>query len=49
MNQNELMIMKKLSQLNCDGFPKVYSSGFVKNFPYIVLEKLGISLKDLLL
>ena len=31
-----------------DGFPKVFTSGIKKEQPYIVLEKLGISLKDIL-
>jgi hypothetical protein len=48
MNQNEFLIMNKLSQNNIEGFPKVYSSGFIKNQPYIVQEKLGISLRDIL-
>ena len=30
------------------GFPKVISKGILKNQPYIILEKLGHSLKDIL-
>lgn len=48
MNDNEFEIMKDLSDKNLSGFPKVFTSGFVDNQPYIVLEKLGLSIKDIL-
>lgn len=48
MNDNEFEIMKHMSDLNLPGFPKVYSSGKVQNQPYIVLERLGLSIKDIL-
>jgi hypothetical protein len=40
--------MKDLSDKNLSGFPKVFTSGMVDNQPYIVLEKLGLSIKDIL-
>jgi hypothetical protein len=40
--------MKDCSDKNLKGFPKVYSSGTIKGYPYIVLEKLGLSIKDIL-
>jgi serine/threonine protein kinase len=48
MNDNEFKIMKHLSDLQLKGFPKVISSGEVQGQPYIVLEKLGLSIKDIL-
>lgn len=48
MNDNEFEIMKHLSDLKLQGFPKVYSSGQVQNQPYIILERLGLSVKDIL-
>ena len=48
MNSNEFDIMKDLSDNNFSGFPKVFSSGHVQDQPYIVQEKLGLSIKDIL-
>lgn len=48
MNDNEFEIMKHLSDKKIQGFPQVYSSGIVEGQPYIVLEKLGMSIKDIL-
>ena len=36
MNNNEFDIMKELSDNNLSGFPKVFSSGYVQDQPYIV-------------
>lgn len=46
INDHEFKIMKDISGV--DGFPRVMSSGMVKNMPYIILEKLGLSLKDIM-
>lgn len=48
MNDNEYEISKMISDLNMEGFPKVYSQGLIQNQPYIIMEKLGLSLKDIL-
>ena len=48
MNQNEFLIMKHMSDKNISGFPKVYSQGLIQSQPYIVQEKLGLSIKDIL-
>ena len=49
MNDNEFKIAKHMSDLNLKGFPKVFSAGFVSNDqPYIIMELLGLSLKDIL-
>lgn len=49
MNDNEFKIMKHMSDSNFPGFPKVYSSGLVSdNQPYIIQERLGLSIKDIL-
>ena len=48
MNDNEFQIMKDCSDKNLKGFPKVYSQGKIQGQPYIVLEKLGLSIKDIL-
>ena len=48
MNENEFSIMRSLSDKNISGFPKVYSQGLIQKQPYIVQEKLGLSIKDIL-
>jgi len=48
MNDNEYDISKMISDRNMEGFPKVYSRGLIQNQPYIIMEKLGMSLKDIL-
>jgi serine/threonine protein kinase len=48
MNKNEFKIMKELSDRGLSGFPKVYDSGCFQNQPYIVSERLGLSIKDIL-
>ena len=49
MNDNEFKIAKHMSDLDLKGFPKVYSAGMVsQDQPYIVMELLGLSLKDIL-
>jgi serine/threonine protein kinase len=48
MNDSEYDISKMLSDLNINGFPKVFSRGLIQNQPYIIMEKLGMSLKDIL-
>ena len=40
--------MKDMSDKNISGFPKVYSQGLIQSQPYIVQEKLGLSIKDIL-
>ena len=39
--------MKQLSDKNMEGFPRVYQKGLVKNQPYIAMDRLGPSLKDI--
>lgn len=46
LNNHEYDIMYDLKGIN--GFPKVLSKGLHRDQPYIVQEKLGLSLKDLL-
>jgi serine/threonine protein kinase len=48
MNGNEFDIMKDMSDSEIAGFPEVYSSGMIKGQPYIIQEKLGLSIKDIL-
>jgi hypothetical protein len=48
MNDNEFAIMKDLSDKNLSGFPKVFSFGLIRGQPYIIQEKLGLSIKDIL-
>ena len=49
MNDNEFKIAKHMSDLGLKGFPNVFSAGMVsQNQPYIVMELLGLSLKDIL-
>jgi len=48
MNLNEFEIMKDMSDKNIKGFPKVFSQGIINNQPFIVQEKLGLSIKDIL-
>ena len=49
MNKSELKITQHMSNLGIKGFPKVFSSGILsENQHYIVLELLGLSIKDIL-
>ena len=48
MNSREFSIMKELNENDLSGFPAVYSSGYIEDQPYIIQEKLGLSLKDIL-
>jgi hypothetical protein len=49
MNENELKITEHMSSREIIGFPKVFGSGMLgNNQPYIVLELLGLSVKDIL-
>jgi serine/threonine protein kinase len=48
MNDSEFKILKHMSDKNEPGFPKVYSSGVFSTQPYIILERLGASLKDIM-
>ena len=46
MNKNEYKVAKAMSEFK--GFPKVYGEGIHEGQPYIILEKLGPSIDDLL-
>lgn len=46
MNDNEFSIMQDMSGIS--GFPQVHSCGVNNSQPYIVLEKLGCSMKELM-
>jgi serine/threonine protein kinase len=48
MNDNEFKVLKHMSDKNERGFPKVYSSGIFQKQPYIILERLGDSLKNIM-
>jgi hypothetical protein len=46
MNDNEMEIMTAMSDSR--GFPTVYGSGDLDGQPYIVQQKLGLNINDLL-
>ena len=48
MNEREFEILKHMSDLKVDGFPKVFSKGITQHMPYIIMQRLGPNVYDLL-